>query len=101
VFDSPSSDWSVGAATETIVWSMNVIATAKIIAVSTSVRLLPRALGVDMCRLLGCIDDWPGDRWCGEQLVALSRDQRPTEEVERDSTGAHRPLLGALLRCHV
>ncbi|MGD9986079.1 hypothetical protein [Pseudonocardia sp.] len=32
----PSSDWMFGAAIATIVWSMNVIATANIIAVSAS-----------------------------------------------------------------
>jgi hypothetical protein len=31
--DSPRSCWIVGAAIETIVWSIKVIATAKIIAV--------------------------------------------------------------------
>ena len=36
--DRPRSCWIVGAAIDTIVWSMNVIATAKIIAVRT--RLL-------------------------------------------------------------
>ena len=36
--DRPRSCWIVGAAIETIVWSMNVMATAKIIAVR--IRLL-------------------------------------------------------------
>ena len=34
----PSSRWMFGTAMETIVWSMNVIATAKIIAASTQLR---------------------------------------------------------------
>jgi len=33
LLDGPRACWIVGAAIETIVWSMNVIATAKIIAV--------------------------------------------------------------------
>jgi hypothetical protein len=40
VLDKPSPRCTVGAATETIVWSIKVIATAKIIAAST--RLLDR-----------------------------------------------------------
>ena len=39
--DKPRSCWIVGAAIETIVWSMNVIATAKIIAVRISLRDRP------------------------------------------------------------
>jgi hypothetical protein len=35
VLERPSSLWISGTAIETIVWSMNVIATAKIIAAST------------------------------------------------------------------
>src|SRR5580700_4639285 len=38
--DRPRACWIVGAAIETMVWSMNVIATAKIIAVK--IRLLDR-----------------------------------------------------------
>jgi hypothetical protein len=40
VLDKPRPRWTVGAATETMVWSIKVIATAKIIAVRT--RLLDR-----------------------------------------------------------
>ena len=40
LLDRPRSCWIVGAAIETIVWSMKVIATAKIIAVR--IRLLDR-----------------------------------------------------------
>ena len=36
--DKPRSCWIVGAAIDTIVWSMNVIATAKIIAVKIRFR---------------------------------------------------------------
>ena len=36
---SASSRWIVGAAIETIVWSIDIIATAKIIAVRTRYRL--------------------------------------------------------------
>jgi hypothetical protein len=41
----------LGAATETIVWSMKVIATAKIIAVRTRARFVATNLGTDMCGL--------------------------------------------------
>ena len=45
LLDNPSSAWILGAATATIVWSMNVIATAKIIAVKIRPRdLVPLAL---------------------------------------------------------
>ena len=37
--DRPRSFWIVAAAMETIVWSMNVIATAKIIAARIRLRL--------------------------------------------------------------
>ena len=39
--DKPRSCWIVGAAIETIVWSMKVIATAKIIAVRIRLRDWP------------------------------------------------------------
>src|SRR3984957_15781528 len=39
-----SSDWILGTAMDTIVWSMNVIATAKIIAVRTRTFLSPLPL---------------------------------------------------------
>ena len=42
--DRPRACWIVGAAIETIVWSMKVIATAKIIAVR--IRLLDRPLAL-------------------------------------------------------
>ena len=38
-----SSRWMLGTAMETIVWSMNVIATAKIIAASTQLRPCTRS----------------------------------------------------------
>src|ERR1700733_5164042 len=41
--DRPRSCWIVGAAIETIVWSMKVIATAKIIAVKIRLRERPPA----------------------------------------------------------
>ena len=37
VAESPRSRWSAGIASATIVWSMKIIATAKIIATSTRV----------------------------------------------------------------
>ena len=40
MLDSPSSRWICGTAIDTIVWSMNVIATAKIIA--ARIRFLDR-----------------------------------------------------------
>jgi hypothetical protein len=40
LLDKPRSAWILGAAIETMVWSMKVIATAKIIAVR--IRLLDR-----------------------------------------------------------
>jgi hypothetical protein len=40
LLDRPRSSWILGAAIETMVWSMKVIATAKIMAVST--RLFDR-----------------------------------------------------------
>ena len=40
LLDRPRSCWIVGAAIDTMVWSMNVIATAKIIAVR--IRLFDR-----------------------------------------------------------
>jgi hypothetical protein len=42
VLVSPSSRWMFGAAIETIVWSMNIIATAKIIAARTRFLDRPR-----------------------------------------------------------
>src|SRR5262245_55765105 len=50
----PSSRWMFGAAIETIVWSMNIIATAKIIAASTRFLgpLRPVALFVDIAPVL-------------------------------------------------
>src|SRR5580700_6409281 len=44
LLDSPRSCCTVGAAIDTIVWSMNVIATAKIIAVRTRLLDWPRPL---------------------------------------------------------
>ena len=44
--DRPRSCWIVGAAIATMVWSMNVIATAKIIAVKTRLRDRTPALPV-------------------------------------------------------
>src|SRR6516162_2154529 len=44
--DNPRSCWIVGAAIDTIVWSMNVIATAKIIAVKIKLRDRPPAPAV-------------------------------------------------------
>src|ERR1700743_3627772 len=44
LLDSPRSCCTVGAAIDTIVWSMNVIATAKIIAVRTRLFDWPRPL---------------------------------------------------------
>ena len=44
--DRPRSFWIVGAAIATIVWSMNVIATAKIIAVRIRLRDRTPALPV-------------------------------------------------------
>src|SRR5580658_741189 len=44
--DRPRACWIVGAAIETIVWSMKVIATAKIIAVRIRLRERPPALAV-------------------------------------------------------
>jgi len=43
LLDGPRACWIVGAAIETIVWSMNVIATAKIIAVKIRLRDRPPA----------------------------------------------------------
>jgi len=42
--DRPRSCWIVGAAIETMVWSMKVIATAKIIAVRIRLRDRPPVL---------------------------------------------------------
>src|ERR1700761_8287256 len=43
LLDRPRSAWILGAAIETIVWSMKVIATAKIIAVRIRLRDRPPA----------------------------------------------------------
>jgi hypothetical protein len=57
LLDRPRSCWTVGAAMETMVWSMNVIATAKIIAVKT--RLFDWARGADAMT----VPPPSGDRW--------------------------------------
>src|ERR1700730_18857871 len=51
LLDSPRSRCTVGAAIDTIVWSMNVIATAKIIAVSTRLLDWPRPLAASVMTL--------------------------------------------------
>ena len=46
LLDRPRLCWIVGAAIDTIVWTMNVIATAKIIAVKIKLRDRPPAPAV-------------------------------------------------------
>ena len=55
VLVSPSSRWMLGTAMDTIVWSMKVIATAKIIAARIRFRERPpMALLAVMAPLIGC-----------------------------------------------
>ena len=57
--DRPRSCWIVGAAIDTIVWSMNVIATAKIIAVR--IRFLdPAPRPVEVMALIALLLDQDG-----------------------------------------
>src|SRR5579863_4854797 len=63
LLDRPRSAWILGAAIETIVWSMKVIATAKIIAVRIRLRDRPPAAVLTLIVFLPALK-WPADLQC-------------------------------------
>src|SRR6516164_9569044 len=79
--DRPRSRWIVGAAIETIVWSMKVIATAKIIAVRIRLFDLPPVPVVVMALILS--PELAGDLVSG---VRLTWTRRWKKEAARSGT---------------
>src|SRR5579864_2884609 len=84
LLDRPRSAWILGAAIETIVWSMKVIATAKIIAVRIRLFDRPPAAGLPLTLMV---------------FSPLWRDVASTGGVSADEVGDHRaePFARVLL----